>query len=139
MTVRAASCAFIPRGFPRQPRTHRPRLFVTVSMRNERNAVVWLELATGGLRRQGRELQRTRRDWNVLGKIRLPAAVSTFGWTLLPEARDTTARAGQQRHLARPAALHLEARFTPARTNAAGCSRCASRLAARVDVGEASP
>lgn len=152
LTVRAPDqllAFYSARGFPAPALDHITRAcFVTVSVRNERDSVVWLELAHWRFYdARGRELRRIARpDWNTLWeKIRLPAANrSTFGWTLLPETRDLQPRepVGGNVTLAAPAApFTLEARFYTDRDKRGQLLtvRVPGLSCPRPDAGQASP
>lgn len=65
--------------------------FITVSILNKSDTVVWLELERWQFRLDKQPLQRLDRDyWTTQWEqISLPQANrSTFGWTLLPEVRN---------------------------------------------------
>lgn len=80
------------RGFPAPALVHiRAACFITVGLRNNTDKVVWLELARWRVTSANGSVQRlAREDWErawTQADVE-PAQRATFGWTLLPEARD---------------------------------------------------
>lgn len=80
------------RGFPAAAiDALRQACFITVSMRNKSNKVIWLELKNWRLIRAAGEIQRLERSYwqEQWSRLDVPQANrSTFSWTLLPESRD---------------------------------------------------
>ncbi|UCE89947.1 MAG: hypothetical protein JSW10_03725 [Pseudomonadota bacterium] len=100
--------------------------FITVSMRNKSNKVIWLELKNWRLIAASGEIQRLKRSyWQQLwSHLNVPQANrSTFGWTLLPETRDLQPSEPVGGNITLPPTTEpftLEARFKTGREKRAG-------------------
>ncbi len=71
--------------------------YVTVIIKNKTRTTLWLELDNWQFTRNGKPIKRITRDywserWNAINLNQ--AHRSTFGWTLMPDARDLRADEG---------------------------------------------
>ena len=71
--------------------------YITVIVKNKTQTTLWLELDNWGFSLNGKPIKRIKRDYwqKRWDKINLKQSHrSTFGWTLMPEARDLRADEG---------------------------------------------